>query len=104
MTFEERSEGDEGTVRSWSILTDGRFSGRGKKSSTKGPEAEMRLMGCARSRKRPAWLDRSGQGGEPADAICLRQRTPQKTDGCTAGEMSSNEVQLIKKQLKSIEA
>lgn len=37
------------------------FLGRGK-NKYKGPEAEMRLMGV-RNRKRPAWLDRSGQGG-----------------------------------------
>jgi len=36
------------------------FLGRGK-NKDKGPEAEMRLMGV-RNRKRPARLDRRGQG------------------------------------------
>ena len=50
------------------------FLGRGE-NKYKGPEAEMRLMGV-RSRKRPAWLDRSGQGG--ASRCDLSQQRPHR--------------------------
>lgn len=76
MTFEERSEGDEGTVRSWEIDRWKGFLGRGK-NKYKGPEAEMRLDGCEeQGRGQHGW---TGVGkGELVDAICLRQRPHRK--------------------------